>query len=99
MIKKMAVGLCFVGLLVGCSTTPPKYWQHPSIPSSEWGSDLQRCKRATDKYLGKQERYQVDMGMSQDDSYAEQMRVYEVGKKQKELVGECMYKLGYSPIK
>lgn len=85
--------------LAGCMSTAPIHWKHPKHPSSQWSSDHQRCKRATDKYLGKQTRYQADLDIGTGDSYAEQMRVYEVAKKQKKLVAECMYKRGYFPMK
>lgn len=81
--------------LAGCMQTTPMHWQHKTIPSSQWGSDHQRCKRAADKYLGLSGSFEADQGLSQ---YDEQMRVYEAGKKQKKLVADCMRKAGYVPL-
>ncbi|WP_135081865.1 hypothetical protein [Terasakiella sp. SH-1] len=78
---------------MGAST--PTYWQHKTIPSSQWRNDQNRCKRAVDKHLSLNKRYHADQGLNH---YDEQMRLYDVGKKQKKLVATCMRKLGYVPV-
>ncbi len=83
-------------LLAGCMQSTPRYWQHKTIPSSQWGADYNKCKRSVDRYLGLNPRYQADQGL---DKYSESMRVYEVGKKQKEMVADCMRRAGYVPMK
>ena len=83
-------------LLGACMQTAPNYWQHPKLPSSQWGSDHTKCKRAVDKYLGAKPAYQADQQLS---TYDENMRIYNVGKKQKELVADCMRKRGYVPMR
>ncbi len=85
-----------VTLLAACTQTAPKYWQHKTIPSSQWASDHNRCKRAVDKYLGLNRSYHADQGQSR---YDDQMRLYEVAKKQKKLVADCMRKQGYVPVR
>ena len=81
-------------MLGACMTPAPSHWQHKSIPSDQWRSDQKRCERAVDRHLGLFEKYHADRDISE---YDERMRVYEVRKKQAELVGECMRKLGYVP--
>jgi len=99
MMKKWMISLFVVGLLTGCMSSSPKYWQHRTIPSNQWSSDHNKCKRATDKYLGRYASYQADTDIGNRDAYADQMREYEVGKKQKKMVTDCMRKRGYVPIK
>lgn len=93
----MRVIMMMCGLLVlsGCMASAPQHWQHKSIPSSEWRGDERACKRAVDRYLGRNSTYHADQSLS---TYDERMRVYEVGKKQKKLVADCMRKKGYVPI-
>lgn len=83
-------------LLSACVQTAPKYWQHKTLPSSQWNTDHNRCKRSVDKHLGLDNRFHADQGL---DDYSERMRVYEVGKKQKSMVSNCMRKHGYVPIR
>jgi len=83
-------------VLSACFTAPPKYWQHKTVPSAQWNSDHNKCKRAVDRHLGLTSAYEADQGL---DQYSEQMRRYEVGKKQKKLVATCMRKAGYVPIR
>jgi len=83
-------------ILTSCMQSPTRHWQHPKLPSSQWGSDHNKCKRAADKYLGTLPSYQADQNIS---SYDEQMRIYNVGKKRTKLVSDCMRKAGYVPMK
>ncbi len=94
-MKTLFLG-CALLMLASCMQSAPKYWQHPKLPSSQWGTDHNKCKRAADKYLGLNASYQADQDIS---SYSEQMRQYEVGKKQKTLVADCMRKAGYVPMR
>jgi len=93
---RFVISLCAVALLSGCFSKPPVYWQHKTIPSEKWSSDKRRCTRAVDKHLGLTAAYHADQQIS---TYDERMRVYEVGKKQKKLVADCMRKLGYVPVR
>ena len=79
-----------------CMQSTPRHWQHKTIPSSQWGSDHNRCKRAADRYLGAKPAYQADQQIS---DYNEQMRVYNVKKKHGKLVSDCMRKAGYVPMR
>ena len=90
--------LVLIGMVVSlsaCGAASTKYWKHKSIPSSQWNSDYRKCQRATDKHLGLNESYHADQNLTQ---YGEQMRLYKLGKKQNELIGDCMRRLGYTPI-
>jgi hypothetical protein len=95
-MKQGIVLIATVVALTGCMKSAPKYWQHKTIPSEQWSSDHSRCKRAVDKHLGLYSTYEADQNL---DQYSEQMRRYEVGKKQKKLVADCMRKLGYVPVR
>ncbi|NVK20002.1 MAG: hypothetical protein HWE30_14985 [Methylocystaceae bacterium] len=88
--------LCAALVLSSCMQGPPRHWQHPKVPSSQWGADHNKCKRQADKYLGTKPAYQSEQNIS---SYDEKMRLYNVGKKQKELVADCMRRAGYVPMK
>ncbi|MDV7338066.1 hypothetical protein RYZ26_00565 [Terasakiella sp. A23] len=94
-MKKIVMGLAVLALSA-CMQSVPKHWQHPKLPSSQWGSDHTKCKRAADKYLGLIASYEADQDIS---SFSEQMRQYDAAKKQKKLVADCMRKAGYVPMR
>lgn len=76
--------------------TVPKYWQHKTIPSSQWRTDLNKCKRVADRYLGQNSSYHADQNLS---GLEESMRLYKVKDRQNELVSDCMIKAGYTPVR
>ncbi|SCA57202.1 conserved exported hypothetical protein [Candidatus Terasakiella magnetica] len=95
-MKSALIALSVLIVLSGCmGASSPVYWKHKTLPSSQWRTDQNRCKRAVDKHLGLDYRNHADQGLSM---YDEQMRQYEVGKKQKKLLNSCMRRLGYVPM-
>lgn len=91
--KKGPVYLGILVLLGGCyQPSTAKNWQHKSIPPAQWAKDYHKCQRAADRYLIKDGRYNYEESASQ---YDQQMQAFKVGKKQSNLISNCMKRLGY----
>lgn len=72
------------------------HWGHPEKPMDQWQADQKKCQRAAQKELGLDFSMTADQGLSQ---YDESMRLYELNKRETQMVAGCMTRMGYRALK